>query len=661
MRRSVSYLLLLLATLGSVAQTNQMLRTQAYHAMKDKDWYGATQYYNRLYYRDSSNLRTQYQYAEAARLAYDPDVAYRLYKKVAYQDNGKKYPMVYYWMGHLLKTQENYKEAKKNFTKFYKLKVSKRKMEELSYYRMRAKMEAEACDLAQIMIANPVSTSPDHLEATINTKMSEYAAFEKDSTLYFSSLRFLDRRPSKDDEDEGPPPKDYSKIYRSETKKQKWTKVKAMDTTFNSKVFHSANTCFSDDGKLMIFSRCTSTNSADYACDLYQSKQLKTRWLTPVKMEEPVNQPSVSTTQPNFGVMNGKTVLFFVSDRPGGEGGLDIWYSFMDETGNYSEPVNAGKNVNTPEDDVTPWFVSDQQILFFSSTYHKGLGGFDIFKSQLKDGQFGEPQNAGYPINTSHNDTYYSVNTRGTKVYLTSNRKGSFFENKINCCSDIYAFKIDTFKPPAVVPPDTNLIVRQQLKLLVPLTLYFHNDQPDPATTNTVTAVNYETTYNDYKLLEQKYVTEYAKGLKGDVKEIATNNISNFFTDSLDAGMDGLRRFSDLLEKVLLAGETVTITMKGYCSPLASTNYNINLAKRRISSLRNYLLTTKNGLFVKYVNNPNSGEGKITFEDVDIGELPVSKASDNLQDKRNSVYSPFAASERKIQIIAISYGAQDKK
>lgn len=125
--------------------------------------------------------------------------------------------------------------------------------------------------------------------------------------------------------------------------------------------------------------------------------------------------------------------------------------------------------------------------------------------------------------------------------------------------------------------------------------------------------------------------------------------------DSLDAGMDGLKQFSDLLEKVLVSGETVKITMKGYCSPLASTDYNVALARRRISSLRNYFNETKKGLFVKYINNTAMKGGKIIFEDVDVGELPKSKVSDDVKDKRNAIYSPFAASERKIQIIAVSY------
>jgi hypothetical protein len=196
----------------------------------------------------------------------------------------------------------------------------------------------------------------------------------------------------------------------------------------------------------------------------------------------------------------------------------------------------------------------------------------------------------------------------------------------------------------------------EKIKLLVPLTLYFHNDEPEPKTTLTVTTKSYDSTYVQYRRLQPQYLTEYAMGLKGNEKIAATDLVENFFTDSVEAGLDQLNKFSSLLKQVLENGETVKITMKGYCSPLASTNYNINLAKRRISSLRNYFREYNQGQFVKYIENSTPGVGRIIFEDVQIGELPASKVSDNFKDKRNSVYSPGAASERKIQIIAISFG-----
>ncbi|MES2681702.1 MAG: hypothetical protein V4635_17535 [Bacteroidota bacterium] len=628
------------------AQNDRQLRVEAQQSMANKDWFGAAQYYNRLFNRDSSDIKLKYAYAEASRLNFDLDLAQRLYTKVIAEDNGKKYPLSYFWMGQLLKTKGQYKEAKKWFIKFSKSKT-KKSVKNFEYYLLKSRIEIEACDLAQIMIKNPVTSPLEHLDKSINSKVSEYAPFERDSALYFSSLRDN----SKKDANEV----SYNKIYRSEIKNLSWQQVTPLDTNINATYLHNANTCFSPDYRQMIVSRCKSKNASEYTCELYAGNMVNNKWQALERMPEPVNQAGVNTSQPCYGEIDGKTVLFFASDRPGGEGGLDIWYSFMNADQTYGEPVNAGKQVNSPDDEITPWFVSTKKALFFSSTFHKGLGSFDIFKSEFANGAFSEPQNVGYPINSSYNDIYYSVNKNGDRVYLSSNRVGSFFENKLNCCNDIYRFSIDPVAEPPK-PIDTLELIKGQMKLLVPLTLYFHNDEPDPKTKNTSTTKNYETTFNEYKILLPEYTREYTAGLAGDEKESAGYKIENFFTDSVDAGIDDLRKFSDLLENVLLKGDTVKITMKGYCSPLASTDYNINLAKRRISSLRNYFGETKNGLFLKYINNESALEGKIIFEDVDIGELPASRVSDDFKDKRNSVYSPYAASERKIQIIAVSFG-----
>lgn len=298
--------------------------------------------------------------------------------------------------------------------------------------------------------------------------------------------------------------------------------------------------------------------------------------------------------------------------------------------------------------------VKENKTLYFSSTWHKGLGNFDIFTSEFKDNAFTDAQNIGYPINSSYNDIYYSVNSKKDKAYISSNRLGSYFEDKPNCCNDIYSFPITPLTEPPK-PIDTTVLLINQMKVLVPLTLYFHNDEPEPKTKVIITKKNYKKTYEDYTVLKSKYFSEYAKGLEGDQKDFAINRIENFFADSVDAGMQDLDKFALLLDQVLLRGEKVKITMKGYCSPLASTDYNVNLAKRRISSLRNYFMEYGNGKFVKYVDNTNDAEGRIEFFNEDIGELPVSTVSDDVKDVRNSVYSPFAASERKIQIIAISY------
>ncbi len=640
-------LLFLLIQISLFGQTNRTLKLQAQQAMNNKDWHVAASLYGKLVGRDSSYVDINYNYAEASRLNFDLDIANYWYSKVISVDNGKKYPLAFFYKAQILQYKGQYKEAKKWYTKFSK--SSKAKNAKYKYFVQKSIVQADACDLAQILISNPLPFKLEHLDSTINSKVSEYAAFEMDSTLYFSSLRSKIKK--QDDE-----PEPRNKIYSTSIKNGKWQKISALDTNINATYLHNANICFNDDYTQMIISRCVNKNASEYQCDLYESRLINKKWQPMQKMGEPINIKGYSSSQPCFGKMNDSTFLFFASNRPGGSGNYDIWYAYRKPDGSFEKAINAGTLINTPDDDITPWFNNEQQILYFSSTWHKGLGGFDIFRSTRAKEGFLEPINMGYPINSSYNDIYYSINKDASKAYLSSNRVGSFFEHKLNCCNDIYRHKLEPKEKPSP-PIDTVVLLKGQMKVLVPLTLYFHNDEPDAKTKAITTKKNYRKTYEDYIVLKPQYLKEYSSGLEKEQKEQAMERIEDFFTDSVDVGMNELEKFASLLEQVLAKNEKVKITMKGYCSPLASTDYNINLAKRRISSLRNYFYEYKNGLFLKYIDNTNEQEGKITFEDVEIGELPMSKVSDDLKDKKNSVYSPFAARERKIQIIAVSFGA----
>jgi hypothetical protein len=652
-RITYAYILLAFVPGLLVSQSNKTLKIQAEMAVNQKDWASAAAFYQKLVQRDSSYVKINYGYAEASRQNFDVDIAFYWYNKVIAVDNGKKFPLAFFWKAQLLQYKGQYKEAKKWYTKIAKSR--KAKGAKYEYYVKKAAIQAEACDLAQVLISNPLSYKITHLDTSINSKLSEYAPYEKDSTLYFSSLRVTPRKYPDD-----PEPPLLNKIYTSPTKMGKWQKVKSLDTNINATYLHNANICFNDNQTQMIISRCVNKNATEYTCELYESKLAGKRWLPMKKLGEPINIKGSSSSMPSFANVNDSTFLFFASTRSGGQGGYDIWYAYRKPDGSFDSPRNAGEKVNTPDDDISPWYVRDQNLLYFSSTYHKGLGGFDIFSSPFNPQTgFGDVTNAGSPINSSYNDVYYSVNKDGSFAYLSSNRVGSYFEHKLNCCNDIYRFHLEPKAKPQTV--DTVKLLTGQMKVLVPLTLYFHNDEPDAKTKAITTKKNYQKAYDDYKLLKPQYLTEYAAGLEKEEKQNAEDRIEDFFADSVDVGMNELTKFALLLEQVLAKNEKVVITMKGYCSPLASTDYNVNLAKRRISSLRNYFNEYKGGMFVKYVDNPDSTQGRITYEDVDIGELPISKVSDDLKDKKNSVYSPSAARERKIQIIAVSFGETGKK
>lgn len=654
-RNLYTYLSVILVAFFSLqlsAQNKKQLYAKGVQSIEEKDYFSAAQYFNQLILLDSTQAIYQYKYAEASRLNYDYSIAYHWYDKVMKEDNAKMFPETPLWMGTILKSQGKYKDAKKYFDKYAKKNRNSKDKQRIQYVA-KAVQESEACDLSLIIMTNPLNVIVEHLDTNINSKVSEYAPIEIDSALFFSSLR--SNSTSKRDINNVA----FNKLYTAKKKNETWQKAKALDSLFNASNIHNANTSFNDDFTKLFVSRCTAVNSVEYNCQIYFSQYVDGKWTTLAPLPPPINIYQSNNTQPHYAKFNGKDALFFSSKRTGGEGGFDIWYSYFDKKMEFSAPVNLGKKINSSEDEITPWFVKENNSFYFSSTWHKGLGGFDIFISEYKDKEFSEPRNAGYPINSSYNDIYYSINSKKDKAYISSNRIGSYFEEKQSCCNDIYSFAITPLTEPPK-PVDTTKYIMDQLKVLCPLTLYFHNDEPDPKTKNIITKKSYKKTYEEYVTLKPKYFQEYPAGLKDEDKTQAEDRLTNFFEDSVDAGMQDLEKFARLMEEVLARGEKVKITMKGYCSPLASTDYNVNLAKRRISSLRNYFTEYKNGVFTKYINEEDSTKNRLLLTDVQIGELPKSSVSDDVKDVKNSVYSPYAARERKIQIIAVSSFADIK-
>jgi hypothetical protein len=647
-RKNTGYIILTVLYCFLYTTSNaQKLRTlidDGDKAFADNDFFSASIYYNKALLQDSTDLEIQYKYAEASRLNFDVDIADRWYSKVYKKDpQGKLYPECMFWLASLKKSKGKYKDSKKLFDKYAK----KNKKKKDSYFVKKAVQEIAACDYAQLLVSTPhKEISITHLDSAVNSKVSEYAPIQMDSILYFSSLR---NGADKDKQHHV----NYNKIYTSVQTSNSWQKAKELDSIFNREGIHNANTAFNKDYTRAFISRCRQKNAQEFDCEIYSSDYINGHWQTLLRLPKTINQKGATNTQPAVGVINGEEVLFFSSNRDGGAGRMDIWYSKM-KGNDYDAAVNAGNKINTVEDEITPFYYASTNELYFSSTWHKGLGGFDIFKVPYANSQPGDVQNLGVPVNTSYNDIYFSINNSTSEAFLSSNRLGSFFEEKESCCNDIYMFKT----PKIVSPPekiDSTRLFVTQMKLLVPLTLYFHNDEPDKKTLATTTTKNYRKTYEDYAALRTTYRNEYSKGAKSIDAERAYNDINTLFEDSVDAGMQDLDKFAQLLLKVLKDREKVVITIKGFCSPLASTDYNINLAKRRISSLRNYFSEYQNGVFLKYIDSRNADEGSISFVEQEVGELKArAYVSDDYYDTKNSIYSPAAALERKIQIIAIS-------
>ncbi len=203
----------------------------------------------------------------------------------------------------------------------------------------------------------------------------------------------------------------------------------------------------SSDGKYLIFTACNRKGGYG-SCDLYFSKRTSTGgWTPPENLGPPINT-SAWESLPSLSP-DGK-LLYFASSREGGLGGKDIWVSKRLRNGKWSKPKNLGPNINTEDDELAPFIHADGKTLYFMSSGHPGMGGFDIYYSRLQDdGTWGKAVNMGYPINESGDEGALFVTPDGrTAFFASTGEKGgpgsgsSFESTQSRRTTDIYTFDL---------------------------------------------------------------------------------------------------------------------------------------------------------------------------------------------------------------------------
>ncbi|MBU6342930.1 MAG: tetratricopeptide repeat protein, partial [Bacteroidetes bacterium] len=190
---------------------------------------------------------------------------------------------------------------------------------------------------------------------------------------------------------------------------------------------------FSPDGKRFYCTECTSFKRSraqikqgiTTRCEIYQTHRTEAGWSEPRRLPTYINLPGTSVLHP-FVTQNGhQEMLYFASDRPGGLGGLDLYRterSIEGDSLDFSLPQNLGNQINTPGDEVSPFFDAFNQTLWFSSNGQVGLGGFDVYSSLWEDGNWAVPQHAGSPFNSPADDLFVVFKKNGNGGYLVSNR-----------------------------------------------------------------------------------------------------------------------------------------------------------------------------------------------------------------------------------------------
>jgi len=217
----------------------------------------------------------------------------------------------------------------------------------------------------------------------------------------------------------------YEDIYVSKKVNGEWQQAKNIGNVVNTK-YHDSNLGFSPDGKTLYI------YSDEGNGDIYYTNLLsEDTWSIPESLSDNINTRGYnekSVSQSSDG-----NVLFYASDQPGGLGGFDIYYSEKDKKGEWGPAKNLGDIINTEFDEDGCFIQFDGKTLYFSSTGHDGMGGFDIFKSVYDSagGIWSTPENLGYPLNSPDDDIYFVMSKDGKTGYYASVREDGIGYNDI--------------------------------------------------------------------------------------------------------------------------------------------------------------------------------------------------------------------------------------
>lgn len=290
----------------------------------------------------------------------------------------------------------------------------------------RAKFAAEE-------IKHPVKFSPINLGANINAQDRDYLPFltADDKTLLWTSHRPETMGGFNSEH------RDYPEdIYLSEFKEGKWQPAVNIGSPINTTDYEGAAS-ITQDGKVVFFAADYKTGFGNY--DLYFSTLANGKWTTPENLGADVNS-SGWDSQP-FLAPDGKT-LYFSSRRGGGIGDKDIWVTRW-EKGKWSKAECLKAPINTIGSEQCPFIHADGRTMYYSSDYHPGFGGDDLFVAYYDEKTgWSVPKNMGFPLNTAANEGNIFVNTKGTRGFINSDRPGGFGKD------DLYEFVLDErFRP----------------------------------------------------------------------------------------------------------------------------------------------------------------------------------------------------------------------
>ena len=333
-------------------------------------------------------------------------------------DLKKRDPEVYLYLGKIAHHRYQFEEAVvqyKKFLRYYKAKDDK---------RQSVINDIKRCASGERIRNYSQIAYVENLGEKLNTKYDEIAPVPSpnfSSKVYFSSNRAGSLGGLRNDA--GLKDSKYGSynldMYSVVLSNGEWSTVEAANTTSNSPK-KEVLLDFNGSGSVMFYLKYFGTNESEIYVDTFANQS---------------EGPKLTQFQSKFNAENGDnyltffgdTVTLFSSQRPGGFGGYDIYYSVF-RNGNWTAPTNLGPTINSAYDEVSPFLSTNGRSLFFSSNNQKSIGGLDVFRADFleKEAVWNTPKNIGLPINSPADDVYFRLAKDGMSGYFSSARKEGF-------------------------------------------------------------------------------------------------------------------------------------------------------------------------------------------------------------------------------------------
>jgi peptidoglycan-associated lipoprotein len=336
-------------------------------------------------------------------------------------------PDIFFRIANIQRQNGEYEKAKENYERYLEL-VPVDKRAELALQSMQKAVVLKD-NRTRYTVKNEMKINTEHME------MTTAIASRRGDLIVFGSTR---KSPVSSGKDQTLGEPFFNLWQVGVARDGNWLEPELFQDADSINTEASEGTAaFDERFRRMFFTRCPKVDKKDMGCQIWMSERRGRSWGAPVRVTLQEHD-SISVGHP-CPTADGNG-LIFASDRPGGHGGMDLWYTEYDRrSDSWSDPINLGDEINTPGDELFPTFGLNGD-LFFSSNGHKGLGGLDIFRAEQQGAnmRWRNPTNMGTPINSDADDFHFTeVDKR--RGYFTSNRRGSKGTRNM---SDIWSYEL---------------------------------------------------------------------------------------------------------------------------------------------------------------------------------------------------------------------------